>query len=71
SLILLNKKWDRRHNVRLIGLGFQNADPAGTGQPSLFEDIHEKQNKVEKAVLKLNSRFKKSQVIKAALLKKP
>ena len=71
SLILLNKKWDRRHNVRLIGLGFQNADPAGTGQPSLFEDIHEKQNKVEKAVLKLNNRFKKSQVIKAALLKKP
>ncbi|MBO7094056.1 MAG: DNA polymerase IV [Spirochaetia bacterium] len=71
SLILLNKKWDRKHNVRLIGLGFQNADPAGTGQPSLFEDIHEKQNMVEKAVLKLNNRFKKSQVIKAALLKKP
>ena len=71
SLVLLQKKWDRKHNVRLIGLGFQNADVTGAGQPSLFEDIHEKQNKVEKAVLKLNSRFKENQVIKAALLKKP
>ena len=71
SLILLQKKWDRRHSVRLIGLGFQNADTSGTGQPSLFEDIHEKQNKVEKAVLKLNNRYKGNQVIKAALLKKP
>ena len=71
SLVLLQKKWDRRHNVRLIGLGFQNADTTGGAQPSLFEDIHEKQNKVEKAVLKLNSRFKGNQVIKAALLKKP
>ena len=71
SLLLLQKKWDRRHNVRLIGLGFQNADITGAGQPSLFEDIHEKQNKVEKAVLKLNSRFRQNQMIKAALLKKP
>ena len=71
SLVLLQKKWDRRHDVRLIGLGFQNADVTGGAQPSLFEDIHEKQNKVEKAVLKLNSRFKGNQVIKAALLKKP
>ncbi len=71
SLLLLQKKWDRKHNVRLIGLGFQNADITGETQPSLFEDIHEKQNKVEKAVLKLNSRFKGNQVIKAALLKKP
>ncbi len=71
SLSLLQKKWDRRHNVRLIGLGFQNADITGAGQPSLFEDIHEKQNKVEKAILKLNSRFRKNQMIKAALLKKP
>ncbi len=71
SLQLLQKKWDRRHNVRLIGLGFQNVDITGGTQPSLFEDIHEKQNKVEKAVLKLNSRFKENQMIKAALLKKP
>ena len=71
SLQLLQKKWDRRHNVRLIGLGFQNVDVTGGTQPSLFEDIHEKQNKVEKAVLKLNSRFQNNQMIKAALLKKP
>ena len=71
SLLLLHKKWDRRHNIRLIGLGFQNVDITGGTQPSLFEDIHEKQNKVEKAVLKLNSRFKENQMIKAALLKKP
>ena len=71
SLQLLQKKWDRHHNVRLIGLGFQNVDISGGTQPSLFEDIHEKQNKVEKAVLKLNSRFKENQMIKAALLKKP
>lgn len=71
ALELLHKKWDRRRNIRLIGLGFQNADVSGGIQPQLFDDIHEKQNKVEKAVLKLNSRFKKNQVIKAALLKKP
>ena len=71
SLVLLGKKWDRKQNVRLIGLGFQNADTSGDTQLSLFDDIHNKQNKVEKAVLKLNSRFKGNQVIKAALLKKP
>lgn len=71
ALILLQKKWDRKHNIRLIGLGFQNADETGGTQLQLFDDIHEKQNKVEKAVLKLNSRFQGNQVIKAALLKKP
>ena len=71
SLELLHKKWDKRRNIRLIGLGFQNADVTGENLPSLFDDIHEKQNKVEKAVLKLNSRFQGNQVIKAALLKKP
>ena len=71
SLVLLQKKWDRKRNIRLIGLGFQNADVTGETQLKLFDDIHEKQNKVEKAVLKLNSRFKGNQVIKAALLKKP
>ena len=71
SLGLLQKKWDRKRNIRLIGLGFQNVDVSGGTQPQLFDDIHDKQNKVEKAVLKLNSRFKETQVIKAALLKKP
>ena len=71
SLVLLQKKWDRRRNIRLIGLGFQNADTAGGTQLQLFDEIHEKQNKVEKAVLKLNSRFQDNQVVKAALLKKP
>ncbi len=71
SLVLLQKKWDRRRNIRLIGLGFQNADTAGETQLQLFDEIHEKQNKVEKAVLELNSRFQDNQVVKAALLKKP
>ena len=71
SLVLLQKKWDRRRNIRLIGLGFQNADTAGETQFQLFDEIHEKQNKVEKAVLELNSRFQDNQVVKAALLKKP
>ncbi|MBQ6673727.1 MAG: DNA polymerase IV [Spirochaetia bacterium] len=71
SLALLQKKWDRKRNIRLIGLGFQNADETGKTQLQLFDDIHEKQNKVEKAVLNLNSRFQNNQVIKAALLKKP
>ena len=71
SLVLLQKKWDRKRNIRLIGLGFQNADETGKTQLQLFDDIHEKQNKVEKAVLNLNSRFQNNQVIKAALLKKP
>ena len=71
SLVLLQKKWDRRRNIRLIGLGFQNADTASETQFQLFDEIHEKQNKVEKAVLELNSRFQDNQVVKAALLKKP
>ena len=71
SLVLLQKKWDRRRNIRLIGLGFQNADTSGETQLQLFDEIHEKQNKVEKAVLELNSRFQDNQVVKAALLKKP
>ena len=71
ALVLLQKKWDRKRNIRLIGLGFQNADETGGTQLQLFDDIHEKQNKVEKAVLKLNSKFQGNQVIKAALLKKP
>ena len=71
ALVLLQKKWDKKRNIRLIGLGFQNADETGGTQLQLFDDIHEKQNKVEKAVLKLNSRFQGNQVIKAALLKKP
>ena len=70
ALGLLDKKWDKKNKVRLIGLGFQNAETQNNAIPLLFEDIHEKQNKVEKAVLKLNNRFQDNQVVKAALLKK-
>jgi len=70
ALRLLERKWDKKTKVRLIGLGFQNAETQESSIPQLFEDIHEKQSKVEKAVLKLNSRFQDNQVVKAALLKR-
>lgn len=67
---LLETKWDTSKKIRLIGLGFQNVYPQGEEIPELFETMHEKQNRVEKAVLGINSKFGGDRVIKAALLKR-
>ena len=68
ALELLTKKWNTGQKIRLIGLGLQNVDDNGAYQPELFENIHEKQQKVENTILKLNHRYQKSCLLKAALL---
>lgn len=69
-MALLEKRWDGRRQIRLIGLGLSSLEKESTGaQPELFEDALDRQKKVEKTVLDLKRKFHGEQMVKASLLK--
>jgi DNA polymerase-4 len=69
ALDLLNKKWNGREQVRLIGLGFQNVQfSSNIEQQELFEDPFEKKSKVEKAVLSIRQKYDTKIIKKARLM---
>lgn len=67
---LLDKKWDGRTPIRLIGLGLSNIDEKGEHtQGELFEDPLDKKNRVEEAIFELHQKFDHLKLTKASLLK--
>jgi DNA polymerase-4 len=67
---LLEKRWDGRTPIRLIGVGISgDADGIATRQGELFEEGEERRRKVERAVLDL-SKKSKANITRASLLKK-
>ncbi|MDR1894617.1 MAG: DNA polymerase IV [Spirochaetales bacterium] len=64
---LLEKRWDGKSPVRLLGLGFSKVvDEDSGGQGELFEDPFERKKQAEKAVLKI--RQKGNPITKAVFL---
>lgn len=69
ALIMLNKKWSKGREIRLIGLGLSNLQKLNTPeQQKLFKDEFSKKKKVEETVFKIRSEGNK--VMKASLLKR-
>ncbi len=69
-LALLEKRWDGRDAVRLVGVGLTAAEAAVPDQAELFENSYEKKNKVEAAVLSYHKSKKGGHIVKASLLKR-
>ncbi|MBN1647132.1 MAG: DNA polymerase IV [Spirochaetales bacterium] len=69
ALELLNKKWNRSSEIRLIGLGLSNLQKNGSPEQNrLFEDPYDKKKKVEKTIHEI--RLHGNKVTKASLLGK-
>jgi DNA polymerase-4 len=70
AMALLEKRWDGRMPIRLIGVGISgDADGVTAHQGELFEADDERRRRVEKAILDL-SRKSKARITRASLLKK-
>ncbi|MEW5814555.1 MAG: DNA polymerase IV [Spirochaetota bacterium] len=69
STELLDKRWDHRTPIRLIGVGVSSLKNDGScEQQELFEDEFGKKKKVEQAVFKIRHKLSGNSVIKASLL---
>lgn len=67
---LLEKKYDEKQGVRLLGVGFENITKEEKDvQLELFEDENVKKQAVEKAILKLEKKHPEIKIQKARLLK--
>jgi hypothetical protein len=68
ALALLDRTWDGKSAVRLLGLGFAELEDSGTpNQGELFAEAEEKTRKAENAVFEIE-RSGKGKVTKARLL---
>jgi DNA polymerase-4 len=68
--LLLDKAWDGRTEIRLIGLGFADLEETGgSEQGELFEDRSEKRRKAEEAVFRIEQEGR-GKVTRARLLGK-
>jgi DNA polymerase-4 len=69
---LLEKRWDRRMPVRLVGIGISSVQGAGEPeQTELFPSADERKKRVEEAVLKIELENKGKPLLKASLLTPP
>lgn len=67
---LFNRKFERTRGVRLLGVGFDNVhEEESTYQQDLFDDGQKKKQAVEKAILKIETKFPDLQVQKARVIK--
>ena len=73
---LLSENWDRRRPVRLLGIGISNIDEEMPVQLSIFDineelpDTVKKEEKLERAIDSIRSRFGSDMVKRAALVEK-
>ena len=68
---LLEKKYDVKRGVRLLGVGLENVvHEEKDVQQELFEDENKKKQAVEKAILKLEKKHPEIKIRKARLLEK-
>ncbi|MCQ2585713.1 MAG: DNA polymerase IV [Treponema sp.] len=67
---LFNRKYERTRGVRLLGVGFDNVHKEeSTYQQNLFDDGQKKKQAVEKAILKLETKYPDLHVQKARVIK--
>ena len=67
---LFNRKYERTRGVRLLGVGFDNVHKGeSTYQQNLFDDDQRKKQAVEKAILKLETKYPDLHVQKARVIK--
>lgn len=66
---LFLQKWEYNRGVRLLGLGLENIESEDKPyQQGLFDDGHEKKEKVEKAILDLSKKHPEIKIHKARML---
>ncbi|HUX50547.1 MAG TPA: DNA polymerase IV [Spirochaetia bacterium] len=71
-LELLDKRWDGKTAVRLVGVSCARLESEGSEeQPELFPEDDDRNRRVEKAVLNLKERYGSLPVRKASLMKRP
>ncbi|WP_319477316.1 DNA polymerase IV [Marispirochaeta aestuarii] len=68
-LKLFSKRWSKGREVRLIGVGLSNIEPAHAAmQGDLFEDPQNRKKRVEEAVVMIRDRHTEDALVKARLL---
>jgi Nucleotidyltransferase/DNA polymerase involved in DNA repair len=67
ALALLDKAWDGRTEIRLLGLGFADLEPSGGAQGELFDEGSEKRRRAQDAVFEIE-RSGKGRVTRARLI---
>lgn len=68
ALQLLERKWNGHTPIRLVGMGFDQIEPAGKGHPELFEAPDARRAKVEQAIMGIRGRYSAKSIGKASLL---
>ncbi|MBN1524210.1 MAG: DNA polymerase IV [Spirochaetales bacterium] len=71
ACLLLEKKWDKKTPLRLVGLGLANVSThEELIQPELFVQPDDKSTKLEKAVYTIRNKYAGVNITKARLMKK-